>query len=1534
LPDSPTTPDPNISITPTTAEFEKEGGYYAITTSGSSSTWTAAVSDPWIVLNATSGQVGKGCAYTVTASTNVETRTGYVYVSGHVHTVVQAGHGATISKNNVEVECDGGTGTIDITVPGKYGWNARPNVDWLSVTPTRGVGSGSVTYQVAPWHEVSTRSGTLTVGGNTFTVFQYGKRMKLSSYKISRNYEAHVIPVTVDALAITKWSVTPNASWISIVDAGSGQGGDDVSIAIAENPSYKARSGTVTIGTETLKIIQEGRLNNVVLDISPEETTADVYGANGLIAVLATPDLPWTAESQSNWLTVYTKFKTGAGNGNIAYTASPNPTLYDRTGTIKIKPDNASGLATKTHTVTQPAALSSISLTSYEFAAAGENCAVEVTVDDIVEWQVENPVSWLTVVGDTTRVGPATITIQAAENTTVYPRSCTMTIARKTFTVRQLGRGVRVDTDSFVFGTKSSGSSFTVSPDGNVSWRPVASDDSWIIILDDEERTGSSEVQFVLTQYNGTGEARTGTITVGDKVVYITQRAFDLSINPTGAWVTGNAGAGEIGVSAPIGAVWEAIVTAPWIKVISGYDSGTGSGTVRYTYEDNDTGKTRSGKIVISGTAYVLEQAARVMVNVKATAGHGGAVEGGGTYSLGTAVTLRAVPSDGYGFAYWEGDVSSMQNPIEVTADVAKSVKAVFMPLTPEFISVSNSTEGVTLVWSNMAWATEYNLYRAPSQSKSGEPLATVVADGTHEYFDASGEVGVPYWYWVEAVGAADTNECVNAVSGKKLKPIVISNISYTNLRGTTHTNPATYQEETTLAFLPPNGTVTGYTFAGWTPNGITEETAGDVVATANWTANTYSVVFHGNGGSGTMATQAFTYDTAQALTVCSFVRSGCEFAGWSAREGASGTDFTDGAIVSNLTATAGGVTELWAVWKDGEGEIVRTPPKWTGVAKGDTMALYAVVKDAVSGVHIETAGSLLAAFDPNGECRGVVEIEEGPFGKLFQLSVGIESASEQGLSLKVWNSRTGEISPIHQTFGANAEKQLGAIDNPIVYEIGALTQTVSLNEGWSWVSFALTMADAKVGTLLGGLKFANGDMLKASDKIVSYYNGVWYPSTYALKPGAAYMVKKSAGGPEAVSVAGSLMDDGLTLTAGWNWFGPSLLTTQTIASVTHTGGFVNSDQVKSSSKMATWYGGKWYSADFALCPGCGYLAKLSNAGTLYFGDAPKLATIPKMMMAAPKMALAAANDAKPNWSPVIKGDSMAVYAVVHDLYADADITADGAMLAAFDKNGECRGVTEIEEGPFGKIFQLPIGLESATETGFTLKLWAPDTQSVLEIIEHVDANADKQIGQIFEPTVYTTRTASDPIPDLGENPTAEEISNVFEKAKAADAKLAENVTNETEYAAFRAWSGIVKPAGGGETPAGAAGVMAAPNAWVSFALGSETLLEAAPTDEDLTVEAFEPKSGEDGKFDFTVSVKDVEVGGAAQSDAQKERVKENLKAVFGLEGTTSLDDGAKPFSSGNVDITFGVPEDGKVKFTAGPKDAGAKTFFMKVRVK
>jgi len=155
-PNPPAASNSNITITPTTRNFGVNGGGNAIITSGSG-TWTASASEPWITLNATSGTAGYPVAYTVSATTNVEQRIGYVYVSGNTHTVTQDGVGGTISPENREFESDGGYGTISVSTQNKMLWHVRSNVEWISVSATSGLGPGNVTYQCAPFNEVSTR---------------------------------------------------------------------------------------------------------------------------------------------------------------------------------------------------------------------------------------------------------------------------------------------------------------------------------------------------------------------------------------------------------------------------------------------------------------------------------------------------------------------------------------------------------------------------------------------------------------------------------------------------------------------------------------------------------------------------------------------------------------------------------------------------------------------------------------------------------------------------------------------------------------------------------------------------------------------------------------------------------------------------------------------------------------------------------------------------------------------------------------------------------------------------------------------------------------------------------------------------------------------------------------------------------------------------------------------------------------------------------------------------------------------------------
>ena len=92
-----------------------------------------------------------------------------------------------------------------------------------------------------------------------------------------------------------------------------------------------------------------------------------------------------------------------------------------------------------------------------------------------------------------------------------------------------------------------------------------------------------------------------------------------------------------------------------------------------------------------------------------------------------------------------------------------------------------------------------------------------------------------------------------------------------------------------------------------------------DVTVSGECKPNAYTVAFDGNNddASGEMTSQAFTYDEeAKALTECSFVSSYDIFTGWNTKADGSGTGYTDGQSVRNLTAENGGTVTLYAQWQ------------------------------------------------------------------------------------------------------------------------------------------------------------------------------------------------------------------------------------------------------------------------------------------------------------------------------------------------------------------------------------------------------------------------------------------------------------------------------------------------------------------------------------------------------------------------------------------------------------------------------------------
>jgi len=149
--------------------------------------------------------------------------------------------------------------------------------------------------------------------------------------------------------------------------------------------------------------------------------------------------------------------------------------------------------------------------------------------------------------------------------------------------------------------------------------------------------------------------------------------------------------------------------------------------------------------------------------------------------------------------------------------------------------------------------------------------------------------------------------------------------IAYNANGGTGAPSTQTKIKDRTLILSTVKPTRTGYTFLGWsaskTATSATYLAGGSYTANASatlyavWRANSYTVKFNANGGTGSMAPQTFTYNKVQILRVNSFKRTGYTFQGWATTSSGS-VKYKDKQSASNLASINGATVNLYAVWK------------------------------------------------------------------------------------------------------------------------------------------------------------------------------------------------------------------------------------------------------------------------------------------------------------------------------------------------------------------------------------------------------------------------------------------------------------------------------------------------------------------------------------------------------------------------------------------------------------------------------------------
>ena len=215
----------------------------------------------------------------------------------------------------------GGRGAFDVGLVSGSGcpWVAVSNGPWIAITGgENGSDNGQVKFGVSTTHGVS-RAGTVSVAGQTFTVYQAGSNCTYSIDSVAGTFPGSGAngSFNVTAPSDCPWFATSTASWIHVANGGAGIGTGPVGFAVDANAGGP-RTGTIAIEGLTFTVSQAPPAPVAALIVNPASAVAG--------EVLTFADTSTGAPTSWSW-------DFGDGSGAAAQNVSH---AYPATGTYTV----------------------------------------------------------------------------------------------------------------------------------------------------------------------------------------------------------------------------------------------------------------------------------------------------------------------------------------------------------------------------------------------------------------------------------------------------------------------------------------------------------------------------------------------------------------------------------------------------------------------------------------------------------------------------------------------------------------------------------------------------------------------------------------------------------------------------------------------------------------------------------------------------------------------------------------------------------------------------------------------------------------------------------------------------------------------------------------------------------------------------------------------------------------------------------------------------------------------------------------------
>ncbi len=400
----------------------------------------------------------------------------------------------SLNPTDVSRSATAGSGSVTVTTAPGCTWNATSNDGWIGIgTITSdggagngyaGSGNGTVNFTFQANETGDWRSGTITIGDQTFTLYQNTCPFLLDPPSVSRSAVSGSGEFDITTGTGCTWNATSNAVWIGIgtitSDGGAGNGyaasgNGSVSFNIQANETGASRSGTITVSDQTFTVYQ----STCTYTLDPLGINGVAGGDSGSFSILTSAgNCGWVPSSSDTWINI-DSFSSAAGNaivgvgdGTVTYSYDANETGATRSGTITI--------VDQTFAISQPPDPAScaygLSPTSKSEPADSGFGYVGVTTGSGCPWNAASNDSWISVTstnsgsgnGVNSGAGNGSVYFSFDANEAVASRSGTLTIGGQTFTLNQVG----IDDGFCGF---SNGAAFPAKPIGGLCWAGTAS---------------------------------------------------------------------------------------------------------------------------------------------------------------------------------------------------------------------------------------------------------------------------------------------------------------------------------------------------------------------------------------------------------------------------------------------------------------------------------------------------------------------------------------------------------------------------------------------------------------------------------------------------------------------------------------------------------------------------------------------------------------------------------------------------------------------------------------------------------------------------------------------------------------------------------------------------------------------------------------------------------------------------------------------------------------------------------------------------